>query len=121
QSGRVYHYRWMSTGRTADVSREQLRRELEAERTARRNAEAEAGRHRKLVDALQRLASAEEDAGASEDAFLRGLLEVFTDVAGLDVAVIRIRENDRLRSRAAVGLDDEVEAGFSVSLDDGFM
>lgn len=111
----------MSTGRTADVSREQLRRELEAERTARRNAEAEAGRHRKLVDALQRLASAEEDAGASEDAFLRGLLEVFTDVAGLDVAVIRIRENDRLRSRAAVGLDDEVEAGFSVSLDDGFM
>ena len=109
----------MANGRTADASKEQLLRELEAERTARGHAEAEAVRYRRLVDALQRLATAEEASG-SEDAFMHRLLEIFVDIADIEVAVIRVRDGDRLRSLASVGLDDEVQAGFSLPIDDGF-
>src|SRR5687768_1752614 len=104
---------------TLPAANEDLLRKLEAEVQARRVAVAEAERHRRFAEALERVATA-EDASDGVDEFLRKLLEIFVEVSGVDVAVVRLREGDRLRSRAAVGLEDEVAAGFSLLITEGF-
>jgi signal transduction histidine kinase/ActR/RegA family two-component response regulator len=69
------------------------------------------------VQALDRLLSAIL-ASLTLDELLHGLLQILVDVARADVAVLRLREGDRLRSRAAIGLEEEVAAGFSLTLDE---
>lgn len=48
------------------------------------------------------------------------IVEAFVDVARADVGVLRLRDGDDLRSRAAVGLEEEVAAGFSLPIDPVF-
>jgi signal transduction histidine kinase/CheY-like chemotaxis protein len=75
---------------------------------------------RRQVDraqAIERLCSV-LCASASVDEFLRHTLRILLDVVRADVAVARVREGDRLWSRASVGLDEEVSTGFSLALGD---
>jgi signal transduction histidine kinase/ActR/RegA family two-component response regulator len=48
------------------------------------------------------------------------IVEAFVSVARADVGVLRLRDGDYLRSRAAVGLEQEVAAGFSAPIDPVF-
>ena len=73
---------------------------------------AEAETHRRAADAFARL-SALAVSDASIETLLAGLLELFVDVAHADVGVVRLREGEHLRSRAALGLEDEVATAFS--------
>ncbi len=68
--------------------------------------------------ALERV-SAAEDESAELDDFLAKLLATFVEVGRFDVATARVREGERLRSRAAIGLEEEVAAGYCVDIDDG--
>jgi signal transduction histidine kinase/FixJ family two-component response regulator len=104
----------------AKVSRtpEDLAHELDQEKRARVRAVAEGERQRRLAQALDRL-WAVALAGARVDDLLQKLLEVFVDCVPVDVAVARLCEGDRLRSRAALGLEEEVAAGFSLPLAEG--
>jgi signal transduction histidine kinase/ActR/RegA family two-component response regulator len=95
-----------------------LLRELEQEQCAHQQAVAEAEKQRRLARAFDRLSAAMTGSG-SVDELLQRLLEMFVDVARVDVAVVRLRDGDLLCSRAAVGLEDEVAAGFSLALDEG--
>jgi signal transduction histidine kinase/CheY-like chemotaxis protein len=90
----------------------------EPETRARDRAVAEADKQRRLAQALDRLAAV-MPAGANVDDLAAKLVQVFVDSLPADVAVLRVREGDRLRSRAAVGLDAEVAAGFSTAVRDG--
>lgn len=57
----------------------------------------------------------------SIDELLQRLLEVFVHwTATVDTAMISLCEDDRLRVRAAVGLDDEVQGGFELAIGEGF-
>lgn len=94
-------------------STEDLLGELERAIAAHQQAAAEADEQRRCAQALDRLSTAMIGSSSIDELLLR-LLEMFVDVAGVDVAVVRLREGDRLHARAAVGLEDEVEAGFSL-------
>jgi signal transduction histidine kinase len=48
------------------------------------------------------------------------IVEALVAAARADVGVLRLREGDHLRSRASVGLDEEVAAGFSLPIDPVF-
>jgi signal transduction histidine kinase/ActR/RegA family two-component response regulator len=95
-----------------------LARELEHERHAHQRAVADAEEQRRRAQALDRLSTAMV-AGGTLDELLHRLLEIFVDFAQVDVGVVRLRDGDRLCSRAAVGLEDEVAAGFSLPVEDG--
>jgi len=97
---------------------DELGRELEHEKRARVRATAEAEKQRRLAQALDRLASV-VSTSANVDDLLQKLLEVFVDSVPVDVAVLRLRDGDRLRSRAAIGLEEEVAAAFSLPLMEG--
>jgi signal transduction histidine kinase/CheY-like chemotaxis protein len=104
-----------------DVARPQgdLLRELEHERRARRQALAEAESQRRFAQALDRLTTAAVTSQKLEE-LLQGLLDMFIEATRVGIAVVRLREGERLRSRAAVGLEDEVVAGFSLPVVDAF-
>ena len=93
--------------------------ELSRERRARLDAAAEAREQRRLATAFQQLFRSVVSEGDDAE-LLRPLLDIFAEVARADAAVIRLREGDRLRSRAARGLDEEVLAGFSLPVAEGF-
>jgi signal transduction histidine kinase/ActR/RegA family two-component response regulator len=95
-----------------------LAAELEQERCAHQRAVAEAEHQRRVAQALDRLSTAMV-AGGTVDQLLHRLLEMFVDVAQVDAGVVRVCEGERLHSRAAVGLEDEVAAGFSLPVEHG--
>jgi signal transduction histidine kinase/FixJ family two-component response regulator len=99
-------------------SAEDLSRELEQEKRGRARAVAEAEKQRWLAQGVDRL-SAAILASASVDDLLAKVLEILVDSVGSDLAVVRLREGDRLRSRVSVGLDEEVAAGFSLPVPEG--
>jgi signal transduction histidine kinase/ActR/RegA family two-component response regulator len=91
-------------------------REVEYE-SPHQDALREVERQRRFAKAIDRLLTsvlADDDL----DDLLQKLLEIFVEIARPEIAVIRLREGDRLRSRAAVGLEEEVAAGFSVPIVD---
>jgi signal transduction histidine kinase/FixJ family two-component response regulator len=110
----------MTTETQSGLSRtaEDLARELEQEKRARMRAVGEGERQRRLAQALDRFSGVVLAATGVDD-LLHKLLEVFVDTVPVDVAVARLREGDLLRSRAAIGLEEEVAAGFSLSVADG--
>ena len=70
---------------------------------------------------MDRIATATLEA-ANVDELLRRLLDVFMQTTpAVDTAGVLLAEGDRLRLRAAVGLEDDLEAGFSVALGEGFV
>ncbi len=103
--------------REAMHTTEELVDELEHEKRARQRVVAEAESQRRFAGSLDRLATAVSTSDNLET-LLRQLLEMFVEAVHVDVAVIRLREGDRLRSRAAVGLEEEVTSGFSLPIDD---
>src|SRR5687767_15123640 len=62
---------------------------------------------------LQRLTEAITGSGTLDE-LCRRLLEIALDGAGAALGVIRVRDGSSLRSRAAVGLDEEVTNGFTL-------
>jgi signal transduction histidine kinase/FixJ family two-component response regulator len=100
------------------LSTDDLLRELEHARAAHQQAVAEAETQRRVAQAHDRLSAAMAGSRSIAE-LLQSLLEMFVDVAGVDVAVLRLRDGELLRSRAAVGLEDEVAAGFSLPVAEG--
>jgi signal transduction histidine kinase/ActR/RegA family two-component response regulator len=92
-------------------------RDVEDERRSHVRAVADADKQRRLALALDRFASAVVADSAVDD-LLQRLLEIFVDVAAVDVGVLRLRDADRLVSKAAIGVEEEVVAGFSIALED---
>jgi signal transduction histidine kinase/ActR/RegA family two-component response regulator len=95
---------------------------IEAPALARREAtisppnsthKPDVGETQQMAGHLERLAEA-ISAGSSLEELCKRLLELGLDVAGAALGVIRVREGSTLRSRAAIGLDDEVTQGFSL-------
>jgi signal transduction histidine kinase/ActR/RegA family two-component response regulator len=68
--------------------------------------------HQRLADAVA--------SGATLDEVAANLLQLFADAAGASIAVLKLREGDTLRTRAALGLDAEEGAGFSLSVAEAF-
>ena len=87
------------------------------ERRAFRRAALEAELHRRYAQALDRLCAA-AFAAHGLDNLLQSLVDLFVEVSGAEVGVLRLREGDRLWSRAAQGLEEEVVAGFCAALAD---
>jgi signal transduction histidine kinase len=55
------------------------------------------------------------------DSFLTELIAIFLhSTAAVDTVTVLLREGDRLRVRASVGLEEEVEKGFSLAIGEGF-
>lgn len=79
----------------------ELQRELEAQKQISKHL----GR---LVDTIS--------SHGSTDELAMQLLELCLDAAGAALGVIRVREGSDLRSRAAVGLDEEVNDGFNLPI-----
>jgi signal transduction histidine kinase/PAS domain-containing protein len=70
--------------------------------------------------ALDRIATASLESHDLDD-LLRRFLLVFTEtMPAVDTAAILLRTDDRLTVRAAVGLEREVEVGFSLKMGEGF-
>jgi signal transduction histidine kinase/DNA-binding response OmpR family regulator len=95
------------------------REEAHRERYEARTQELDQAARR--IDAFERIATA---ALATDDihAFLHMLLTVFIGAAdSVEMASILLRDADRLTARASIGLQEEVEAGFSVRVGEGFV
>ncbi|HEX8109098.1 MAG TPA: GAF domain-containing protein, partial [Kofleriaceae bacterium] len=76
-------------------------------------------RDRTLI-ALDRIASEALESKSLDD-LLQRLLKVFVEfTAAVDTAAILIREGDRLRVRAALGLNRESEVGLTMKIGEGF-
>lgn len=76
-------------------------------------------RDRTLI-ALDRIASEALESRSLDD-LLQRLLKVFVEfTAAVDTAAILIREGDRLRVRAALGLNRESEVGLTMEIGEGF-
>ncbi len=75
---------------------------------------------KQLLKAIDRLSSATLESRSLDDllpALLRIILEIAPDV---DTLAFMLLEGDTLRLRAAVGLEEELEEGFSVRIGEGF-
>src|SRR4029077_855586 len=94
-----------------------LVRELQEERRAHQLSLAEGQHHRLVAQVLDRLALAVIETTRIGE-FLHRVLEILVEVAAADVAVIRLREGNLLRSRAAIGLGEGAVEDFSLSIDE---
>src|SRR5262245_26933634 len=84
--------------------------------SAKRYAQA----REKLLKALDRVSEAALTS-TNLDAFLDGLLRATLDgTESVDTCVVLLRDGDMLRVRAAVGLEEELQQGFSVRIGEGF-
>lgn len=98
---------------------EELEAELAQERHARQLAVKEGELQRRHARCLEGLAHA-FGAGATVDQFLERMLQVLVDDLRSNLAVVRLRDGDVLRSRVSVGPSDEVARGFSVKVAEVF-
>ncbi len=101
-----------STGEKHPTLEEPLR-ELESQKRDRRQILEEAEDHRREANAFKQLAAAIVESSDIDELLTRAL-DVFALAAGADASVIRLREGERLKSRAALGLEEEVASGFSM-------
>lgn len=74
----------------------------------------------RALAALDRIANAALESKGLDDLLGRLLQVLLETTPAVDTAAILLREGDRLRVRAAVGLDDEVRTKFSVAVGEGF-
>jgi signal transduction histidine kinase len=74
----------------------------------------------KLLKALDRVSEAALGSGDVET-FLHGLLRATLEgTQSVDTAVVLLREGDTFRLRAAVGLEEALQPGFSMNIGEGF-
>jgi PAS domain S-box-containing protein len=79
-----------------------------------------ASARQRTLQALDNITLAAFGAG-DLDSFLAKLIRVLLETVGaVETVAILVREGDRLRVRAAVGLDEELRVGFSVRIGEGF-
>jgi PAS domain S-box-containing protein len=75
----------------------------------------------RTLAALDRISTAALGAEVDADAFLLRLIEAVLETTdSVDTVTILLREGDRLRVRASVGLEREKEVGFSLAIGEGF-
>jgi signal transduction histidine kinase/ActR/RegA family two-component response regulator len=84
---------------------EQLEHELQQQRALSRHLE-------RLADIITTSANLDDKS--------ERLLHLFSEVAGATTAVLRLRERDQLRSRAAMGLEGEVSSRFAMLTSEAF-
>jgi signal transduction histidine kinase/ActR/RegA family two-component response regulator len=104
----------------AELTIDSSKSEIEQAKEARLCGTAEAEELRTLAAGLERLATA-TDALGDLDALFGAIVALVVEHTRFPLAVLRLREGDRLRARAAVGLEAEVASGFSASLDHGVL
>jgi signal transduction histidine kinase/ActR/RegA family two-component response regulator len=81
--------------------------------------ERELAQSQALAKMLERLADITSTSLSLEQK-AEQLLKLFADVTGSTVGVLRLRERDQLRARAALGLDGEVASGFTALTSEAF-
>jgi PAS domain S-box-containing protein len=69
---------------------------------------------------LDRIANVALDAGSVSELLMRLLQVLVQTLPAIDTAAILLREGECLRLRAAVGLEGEVDAGFTLAIGEGF-
>jgi signal transduction histidine kinase/putative methionine-R-sulfoxide reductase with GAF domain len=79
-----------------------------------------AGAQSRAAGALDRIANANLESRDLDDLLRRLLAVVIETMPAVDTAAILLREHDILRVRAAVGLEREVELGFTIGIGEGF-
>jgi signal transduction histidine kinase/GAF domain-containing protein len=76
--------------------------------------------HDRAIHAFDRIAKA-AFGSKTLDVFLKRLLELLLEaIPAADTAAILLREGEQLRVRAAIGLEREVELGFTLAVGEGF-
>ncbi len=93
-------------------SAEEYLLELARERRGRQLAESEANNQRRFAEYVDRIATAAMQS-PNVEALSETIVQIFCDVTRADAAVLRLRDGDKLRSHAAIGLADELALGFS--------
>ncbi len=112
--------RWVNeVSNTIEV--EELRRLDDAfDESISLSAERYAHGRERLLRALDRVSEAALGS-ADLDVFLQQLVRVMLDgTESVDTCVVLLREGDVLRVRAAVGLEEDLRAGFSLRIGEGF-
>src|SRR5215831_18311084 len=84
----------------------------EREKQFHERAALEVERYARYAKAFDQLCAATLGT-ESLQSLLQKLIEILVEASQADVGVLRLRDGDRLKSRAAVGLEEEVAAGFS--------
>jgi signal transduction histidine kinase/ActR/RegA family two-component response regulator len=89
--------------------------EVERERRFDERTALDAERYARYAKVLDQLCAAAL-AGHSLEGLLQKLIEILVVATRADVGVLRLRDGDRVRLTAAVGLEEEVAAAFSSAL-----
>jgi signal transduction histidine kinase len=111
---------WQSAiGPTIDVG-ELTKLDLAFDEAIRQSVVRYSEAREKLLKALDRISEAA--LGSSDlEVFLQSLLQATLEhTEAVDTAVVLLREGERLRVRAAVGLEEELENGWSLRIGEGF-
>src|SRR5262249_7138249 len=87
----------------------------EREKQFHERAALEVERYARYAKAFDQLCAATLGT-ESLKSLLQKLIEILVEASQADVGVLRLRDGDRLKSRAAVGLEEEVAAGFSIAV-----
>lgn len=74
----------------------------------------------RTMAALDRVSSAALEAHSLQELLERLLRVVLETIPACDTALVLLREGDRLRARAAIGIEDEVDHGWSLAVGEGF-
>jgi signal transduction histidine kinase/CheY-like chemotaxis protein len=98
---------------------EALEAELAQERQARQLAIKEAELQRRHARCLEGLADAVSSSD-TVDELLERMLRVLVDDLRASIAVARLRDGTVLRSRVSIGSSEEVQRGYSVSVEQAF-
>jgi signal transduction histidine kinase/ActR/RegA family two-component response regulator len=104
---------------TSAPSQGDLADELEREKQFHARAALDAERYARYAKAFDQLCAAVLGTNSLQG-LLQKLIEILVEASRADVGVLRLRDGDRLKSRAAVGLEEEVAAGFSIAVANQF-
>ena len=112
-------HRQVSSASSAPIQGD-LADEHEQEKQCQERAVLDAERYARYAKAFDQLCAATLGTNSLQS-LLQKLIEILVGASRAEVGVLRLRDADRLKSRAAVGLEEEVAAGFSIAVAEQFV
>jgi PAS domain S-box-containing protein len=94
--------------------------DLAIDRVMAASIEAVTARRERTRSAIDRISTAAFEAKTMEELLQRLLDELVHANPAMDTAAFMLRDGDRLYTRAAIGLEHDVQRGFSIEIGDGF-
>jgi signal transduction histidine kinase len=94
--------------------------DLAIDRVMAASIESVTARRERTRTAIDRISTAAFEAKTMEELLHRLLDEIVHANPAMDTAALMLRDGDRLYTRAAIGLEDDVQRGFSVAIGEGF-